>query len=335
MRPLAITLLLSFTFSVLSLKSFAQSKPQFAFPVDCQLDETCWIVSYPDVNPETEAEADFTCGPLTKDGHKGTDIALRSTYEMREGVAVLAARDGTVIRKRSSEPDISKSEDQIEAVRKAQKECGNGVLIDHGNELRSFYCHLKQNSIPVNIGQKVKAGDKIGEIGLSGETTFPHLHFAVTWERAHIDPFTSGPLSANCGTFKDNMWDPDIQYRPFALFDAGFDDARPDFGAITKGETGPQDVLPASTDTLAFWAGFYQAQPDDEITLTITGPKGDVFARRKVRIEKQRKGASYYYTGRRFDEPLPAGMYKGIFEIRRNGFPPARIERTISIKDAL
>lgn len=54
---------------------------------------------------------------------------------------------------------------------------GNNVVIDHGNKEYSFFAHLKQNSIRVNIGQKIKSGDTIGECGNSGTSTGPHLHY--------------------------------------------------------------------------------------------------------------------------------------------------------------
>jgi len=59
-------------------------------PVDCTLGETCFIQNFVDRDPGPGA-ADFTCGPMTYDGHKGTDFALPSLAAMRQGVDVLAA----------------------------------------------------------------------------------------------------------------------------------------------------------------------------------------------------------------------------------------------------
>lgn len=54
---------------------------------------------------------------------------------------------------------------------------GNYVVIDHGNGLGTLYQHL--NKYIVTVGQSVKQGDKIAEVGNSGIGTGPHLHFEV------------------------------------------------------------------------------------------------------------------------------------------------------------
>ncbi len=54
---------------------------------------------------------------------------------------------------------------------------GKILVISHGFGLVSRYSHL--NKVLVRVGQKVKRGDKIAEIGMSGKTTGPHLHYEV------------------------------------------------------------------------------------------------------------------------------------------------------------
>ena len=57
------------------------------------------------------------------------------------------------------------------------RDCGNAIILDHGNGWETQYCHLKEGSLDVQRSMPVKAGDKIGEVGMSGRTVFPHLHF--------------------------------------------------------------------------------------------------------------------------------------------------------------
>ena len=57
---------------------------------------------------------------------------------------------------------------------------GNYVLIDHGQSEFSLYAHLKPGSVRVKPGDQVKAGDVIGKLGSSGNSTEPHLHFQIT-----------------------------------------------------------------------------------------------------------------------------------------------------------
>jgi murein DD-endopeptidase MepM/ murein hydrolase activator NlpD len=56
---------------------------------------------------------------------------------------------------------------------------GEGVVIDHGNGEYSSYSHLRPGSVTVKPGQAVKAGEAIGRLGSSGNSTEPHLHFQV------------------------------------------------------------------------------------------------------------------------------------------------------------
>ena len=63
---------------------------------------------------------------------------------------------------------------------------GNFILLDHGQGLSSVYLHLSKTLV-VN-GQKVIKGQKIGEVGTTGRSTGPHLHWGVQWYKKRIDP---------------------------------------------------------------------------------------------------------------------------------------------------
>jgi murein DD-endopeptidase MepM/ murein hydrolase activator NlpD len=69
----------------------------------------------------------------------------------------------------------------------------NYVVIEHENNEFSFYVHLKKDSIRVREGQIVKENTKIAQIGLSGYTGYPHLHFEVHAEREMDDPRYRNP----------------------------------------------------------------------------------------------------------------------------------------------
>jgi murein DD-endopeptidase MepM/ murein hydrolase activator NlpD len=51
------------------------------------------------------------------------------------------------------------------------------VVLSHGFGITSRFCHLSKTN--VKVGQKVRRGDKIAEVGMTGKTTGPHLHYEV------------------------------------------------------------------------------------------------------------------------------------------------------------
>ncbi|HMG86907.1 MAG TPA: M23 family metallopeptidase [Terracidiphilus sp.] len=63
---------------------------------------------------------------------------------------------------------------------------GNCVIIDHGLGLYTLSMHFSR--IDVHEGQRVVAGDRLGLSGATGRVTGPHLHWAVRWEGAYLDP---------------------------------------------------------------------------------------------------------------------------------------------------
>jgi murein DD-endopeptidase MepM/ murein hydrolase activator NlpD len=63
---------------------------------------------------------------------------------------------------------------------------GNCVVIDHGLGLFTLSMHLSR--IDVGEGQRVATGDRLGLSGATGRVTGPHLHWAVRWKGAYLDP---------------------------------------------------------------------------------------------------------------------------------------------------
>ena len=305
-------------------KVYAQSHekreaPQFVFPAACHYGNDCWAVNYVDMDPDEGKASDFKCGPKTYDDHKGTDFALGSVAQMREGVNVLAAAAGEVKRVRDGQSDALKSEDDLESIRQSKKECGNGVLIDHGDSLQTMYCHLKNGSVVVKPGQKVSAGEEIAQIGQSGDAEFPHLHFGVFWKGGVADPYTGVLSTEGCGKKKESMWHLGLpmKYEPVAIFNGGFRSNVPDFKTIERGNDENPEVLPVKSAAFVFWVGFYNVEEGDKIGLDIYGPDGQVFDTRTQVVEKTR-ARQYYYTGRKIGRvQLKKGTYKGVVKFAR------------------
>jgi murein DD-endopeptidase MepM/ murein hydrolase activator NlpD len=74
-------------------------------------------------------------------------------------------------------------------IRKAGKHgvLGKLVEIDHGNGLVTRYGH--NSKILVKVGQRVRRGDKIAEVGSTGRSTSPHCHYEVHVDGRHVNPW--------------------------------------------------------------------------------------------------------------------------------------------------
>lgn len=77
---------------------------------------------------------------------------------------------------------------------------GNHVIIDHvinGKHIQSLYAHMQDGTIRVTVGQTVKVGDAVGQVGSTGESTGPHLHFEIHVNGEPVDPFEWLKANAN------------------------------------------------------------------------------------------------------------------------------------------
>lgn len=63
---------------------------------------------------------------------------------------------------------------------------GNLVIVDHGDDWRSYYSHFTE--IAVVVGQQVQQGETLGGAGTTGHSTGPHLHFELRYRDRPVDP---------------------------------------------------------------------------------------------------------------------------------------------------
>lgn len=96
--------------------------------------------------------------------HKGIDIASGS------GNPVLAAASGTVVKSYLS------------------SSYGNYIVVSHGGGLMTAYAHMSRRM--VSVGDTVSAGQQIGKVGSTGNSTGPHLHFEV-----YVNGSTANPMN--------------------------------------------------------------------------------------------------------------------------------------------
>ncbi len=94
--------------------------------------------------------------------HQGLDIGVA------EGTPIFAVRAGTVTTATYNDS------------------AGNYVTIDHADGFRSIYMHMA--AYIVSAGQEVAAGQVIGYVGSTGESTGPHLHIGISYNGVYLDP---------------------------------------------------------------------------------------------------------------------------------------------------
>ena len=299
--------------AILSLAALpAAGDISLELPVDCDLGQTCFIQQTVDHDPGPGV-ADAYCGTLSYDGHEGTDIALPSLAAQSRGVAVLAAAAGTVRAVRDGEPDIlqgSPGAPDVDGIK-----CGNGVLLTHPDGWETQYCHMARGSIAVDVGDRVTAGTPLGRIGLSGATTFPHLHLSVRRDGVVVDPFAPDRPDT-CGDPGPGLWAEPLPFPPGGVIATGFADATPAYDAIKAGD------VPARNDTrtpMVLWGYLYGSQAGDVVRLAITGPDGRKVFTDEVPLDRT-QAQLFRSSGRRAPAAgWAAGDYSGTVTLLRDG----------------
>ena len=275
------------------------------FPIDCTLDDICFIQQFVDHDP-TAGVHDFTCGALSYDGHKGTDFALPSRAAQRAGVNVLAAAAGKVLGVRNDMQDILQTSPDAPDV--SDRECGNGLVIAHENGFETQYCHMKRGSITVKAGQSVAANTVLGQVGLSGQTQFPHLHLSVRKDGQTVDPFDTDGAQTCPNTQTPTLWDTTLPAPAGGIVNIGISQTVPTFDAIKQGvaDTGAR----ADGSGLVGWVHLFGTRGGDIVSFTMTGPDGITFSSTDTLPRNQAR--AFRASGRR----TPAtGWTKGAYTL--------------------
>lgn len=296
--------------------------PKFIFPVDCALGENCWVTRYMDRAPG-RAKADYTCKAQTEDKHNGTDIALANTGVMEAGVAVRAAAAGRVLALRDGMPDVTVTAERAKLIQK--QGCGNVLIIGHGNGWQTRYCHLKNNSLLVKRGDVVSAGQVIGQVGLSGITEYPHLHFMVHRTEngkpiQHYDPFDGGVFESGCKAEKaleqKPLWIEPIEYAGPIIMPPLVSDVQ-----ITRQmlwQTQP-NKLPAKPLTLFIQARGFHTLPGDIWRFSLLAPDSTLQFTHDVKQTRQRQLVE---ANANFESPhggFASGPWQATVELMRGG----------------
>lgn len=325
-RPLLPAILL------LSAASARAEAPSLGVPVDCAIGRACFIQNFVDDDPGPGA-ADYACGRLSYDGHKGTDFRVPDLGAMRRGVAVTAAAAGRVARVRDGMDDVSIRDPGKGDI--AGREAGNAVVVEHGDGWETQYSHLRKGSIAVRPGDRVEAGQTLGLIGLSGNTEFPHVDFAVRHDGRTIDPFVGPEPAAACGGSRAPLWSGAaravLAYQATGVLNAGFAGEPPVDAKARGGAYG--DAAPGrDAPVLAFWGDLFGGQAGDQVSLRLHAPDGREIKRGTATLPKPLAAVFLGVAANRPAAGWPPGTYRGQLSVTRNGAVVAEAERRVEIR---
>lgn len=306
--------------------------PSLALPIACRPGIDCFIQQYVDHNAGPGA-TDHRCGTRAYDGHKGTDFRVATTAKQRRGVAVLAAAAGRVRAVRDGEADRALAGETDRAAIQG-RECGNGVVIDHGGNWETQYCHMARGSIAVRPGQQVAAGTRLGLVGLSGNTQFPHLHLSVRRGDAVVNPFAPDLPPNRCSARGSTatLWNAAasraLGYRTTEIINSGFST-----GPVTMDAIEDEAIAAPSgnPDALVFYGRAIGLRQGDRIIVRIGGPDGNTVAQNSAEMASA-KAQWMLFTGRRRPaDGWRPGDYRASFIVERDGVAAVRRDATLRL----
>jgi hypothetical protein len=319
----------------LSGVGLAQPAPSLSLPIDCTLGRDCFIQQYVDVDPGPGAK-DYRCGIASYEGHKGTDFRVLSVKAAEAGVKVLASAAGRVKSVRDGVEDrlIATAAD-AQAVK--DRECGNGVVLDHGGGWETQYCHMRRGSVMVRAGQMVVAGAALGLVGYSGEAQFAHVHLSVRKDGAVVDPFLGEAVNGTCLAPDvrptSSLWkvdvQPDVAYRDGQIIETGFSGGPVGLAALEQGGVA---VPVADSATLVFYARVINLRAGDALRMAVEGPGGFKFAVVGEPAERNRAQFVGMAGQKRGAAPWALGAYRGVVEVIRGGAAIGKAENVVQLQ---
>ncbi|WP_062111017.1 M23 family metallopeptidase [Aureimonas sp. AU40] len=332
LRPARLAALLAGGLA-LSAPAEAEDTSRLGLPVTCEIGRDCFVQQLPDMEAGPGVRDPF-CGIAAYDGHDGIDIRLLSLRDIARGEPVVAALAGTVKGGRDGMEDRLASTPALrEAVQSV--ECGNGVVLDHGEGLETQYCHLRKGSVRVRPGERVEAGQTLGEIGASGLAEFPHVHLSVRRNGERIDPISGHSVGGGCvaeDTERDTLFTRDAAARLLRpttqVLAMGLAGEMVDYGSLVQ-DGPPPAATPRSPITVG-WAWLANLRKGDRVRFQLTDPGGAQVLDTTAEPLDNNKAVYSGLAGLR--RPPAPGPWTVAVEILREGSPVLHETRQIDLR---
>ncbi len=290
---------------------------RLTLPLDCEIGADCYIQSYVNVGTPEEPR-DYACGSLSYGEHRGTDFRAFDYTLMESGIDVIAAAPGVVANVRDGMPDANFRLFGTSAV--FDRGRGNVVVLEHDDGTQTAYSHLRRGSIVVQPGDRVSRGQTLAQMGMSGLTEFPHLHFEVRRDGRFIDPFSGAARHSSCGQDGETLWRDStadmLVYPRTLIMHTGFADEILNRAAVEYGLFNT-DGIGTDSDALVLHVYLAGIQPGDGFVAEITAPDGSRFVKSGRRFDDFQMAELLAIGRNDLIEPLQTGTYIATFSYFR------------------
>lgn len=257
--------------------------------------------------------SDYACGGRTYDSysgynHQGTDFYLWpfSWNKMAAGdVEVVAAAPGVIIGRIDGNPDQSCN---------FNSNRWNAVYVRHADGSVAWYGHLKRGSLtPKGVGATVVAGERLGTVGSSGNSTGPHLHFELYDNGQLVDPY-----AGSCNTLGGgSWWASQPNYYDSAINKLTTGTAPVSWGSCPQPDVTNQQTQFQPGDRITFSAYFRDQLNTQPAAFRIVAPDGRPFVEWTTVSKRAHYALSYWWWTYEFPADVMTGTWR--FESTFNG----------------
>ena len=255
---------------------------------------------------------DYACGARTYDqpgyNHAGTDVfTWPFGWEKLDSaaVAITAAAAGVILAKADGNPDRSCQFGQGN---------WNAVYVQHDDGAVAWYGHMKTGSTTTRaVGERVEAGEVLGVVGSSGNSTGPHLHFELyDAQDALVEPHVGA-----CNATATVTWVDQRSYYEPTLNALYTHSAPPQFAACPATVDRPNRADVFVPGDVVFFGSYYRDQLQGQATAhTVRRPDGTTAWTWTSALQVPHYAASWWYYSQLLPDNAPGGTwtYEAVYE---------------------
>lgn len=276
-----------------------------------------YVSAYVDHDENPNSAVDFTCGSLSYDAgsynHQGTDFAVHPyPWHIMENdwVEVIAAAPGIITYKADGNYDQNCS---------ANTSTANMIILEHAGGTETWYAHMKSGTVTSkSIGDFVNAGEVIGIVGSSGNSTGPHMHFEVRDVNDNvIDPFFADTGTSCNTTTLDSWWNDQKPYHDSYINAVKTHSAPPEFSSCNTPATINEQTIFNAGSTVYLGLYIRHQEFGQNYQVTVTRPNGTTMYTYNLVSPSPFLSNAFWYFTINFTENSMLGNYN--FQAEYNG----------------